>query len=811
MVRNFHRLRRGACLAVLVLVAGAAGSARGRSAPEDGRLRTRPAGAVSPAFAVERYEVAGNTLLDPAVVEAALAHATGPAVPLPEIRAALEALRAAYLARGHRGVAVHLPRQPLTGGVVRVEVREGGAARPAAEPVFDLRHFEIHGNTVFTAEELDALVGPLAGPAVTAAEFRAGLERLRAAYRERGWPAAVIVVPEQVLTDGRVVVEVREGSLAALPPPDPAPPEEPPAPRLAVTAYEVVGNTLLPPATVAAAFTNAVGPEVPLPDVLQAVGALQLAYRERGLATVAVTLPPQEVAEGVVRVEVTEGVLGEVVVTGQRHFSEANVRRALPSLRTNEVLNSQVLQRELDLANQNRDRQIFPVLGPGPEPGTSTLTLRVRDHLPLHGRAEVNNHATPGTPDWRINTSLQHNNLWQREHQLGLSYSFTPEAYKDTGLIDDHLLNRPLVASYGAYYRVPIGAPRSVAEVIGANPAFGFDEATRQFVLPPAGARPELTFFTSVSSSDTGVQAGPRVVITQTPLLTIVSQDTGRDVTETVGAGARFSLPRALSDERRLAWSFGPDWRRYQLDSYNTNNFIITTVITNAQGSQTIETRVASPQPPRRAEVQYLPLTAALDYQHATPRGPYTASLAVSGNFVGDDDDFAATGYSRSASALWARTTLALAHDRRLPGDWSILARLSGQAATGELIGNEQFALGGLNSVRGYLEGAEYGDAGWFGSLELRTPHLRRPVGVGTKFLPAWLRGLAFVDAGQRFLYDGDAAADDALFLWGAGTGASATVGQTLDLRVVVGWPLQDTPTTSAGQPRAYFSVGGQF
>jgi hypothetical protein len=32
-------------------------------------------------------------------------------------------------------------------------------------------------------------------------------------------------------------------------------------------------------------------------------------------------------------------------------------------------------QRELDLANASRDRQIYPVIGPGFEPGTSELTL----------------------------------------------------------------------------------------------------------------------------------------------------------------------------------------------------------------------------------------------------------------------------------------------------------------------------------------------------------------------------------------------------------------------------------------------------
>ncbi len=155
-------------------------------------------------------------------------------------------------------------------------------------------------------------------------------------------------------------------------------------------------------------------------------------------------------------------------MTGNRFFSSNNVMRALPTLKGSErlkdqMINSRILQRELDLANQNRDRQIYPVIGPGPEPGTSALQLKVKDRFPLHGRLEANNYSTPGTPDWRINTSANYNNLWQREHQLDFSYGFTPEAFKAGGSMADYVLNRPLIANGGAYYRLPFGDAESVA------------------------------------------------------------------------------------------------------------------------------------------------------------------------------------------------------------------------------------------------------------------------------------------------------------------------------------------------------------
>jgi hemolysin activation/secretion protein len=59
-----------------------------------------------------------------------------------------------------------------------------------------------------------------------------------------------------------------------------------------------------------------------------------------------------------------------------------------------------------------------------------------------------------------------------------------------------------------------------------------------------------------------------------------------------------------------------------------------------------------------------------------------------------------------------------------LPWNWSLVAKVDGQLASGPLISNEQYGAGGLDSVRGYTEAERLGDEGGRGSLELRTPQL---------------------------------------------------------------------------------------
>ena len=56
----------------------------------------------------------------------------------------------------------------------------------------------------------------------------------------------------------------------------------------------------------------------------------------------------------------------------------------------------------------------------------------------------------------------------------------------------------------------------------------------------------------------------------------------------------------------------------------------------------------------------------------------------------------------------------------------SVALRVAGQLATQPLASSEQFAIGGVDTVRGYLEGEATGDHGLVGSVELRSPNWAR-------------------------------------------------------------------------------------
>lgn len=694
-----------------------------------------------------------------------------------------------------------------------------GMAGLPGDAAFHVSRYEIKGNTLLEPEITRNLFTNAIGPAVSLGCICRAMASLRQVYQDRGYTGVTVTLPEQQVTNGVVFIEVAQGAshrqqsretiqASALPE---ARSSHPTAVTFEIRRFEVTGDTLLGAVEIKRILTPATGSAVTLDEVRLTAEALQRAYRERGYVSVAVTVPSQRLTNATVRLEVTEGKLAAVQVVGNRHFSSNNIVRALPSVHTNALLNSHVLQRELDMANQNRDRQIYPMIGPGPDPGTSALALRVKDRLPLHANLEADNDSTPGTPEMRLNLAVQYNNLWQYEHQFGVAYSFSPQDLKSLGNTPNFGLNQPLISSYSAFYRIPIPGGEAVDDPIINSAPFGYEEGTHQFRLPSARAPSELIFYASASSTDTGVKWSDPTVVSESSLLSIVSRDSGENLSgnQNVGSQLRFSLVTS----GHSSWSayVGADYKRSALTGFNTNNFFITTITTNAFGAETNRTVTSTNQPAVNEQVVYLPLNVGLDFAESDASGSTAVNVGLSWNMVGNAADFAGMAYSRAAKALFAKATLSARRDQQLPGGLSLLARANGQAATGALINNEQYALGGINSVRGYYEGDDYGDCGWSGSMELRSPLFQTRVAGLTRSVPAWLRANLFTDFGQGFLMEPASDGVSHRSLWGAGFGLSANINNHTDARMVIAWPLIQSANTVRAEPRACFTIGCQF
>lgn len=211
---------------------------------------------------------------------------------------------------------------------------------------------------------------------------------------------------------------------------------------LLIREYRVQGSKLLSPLEIEEAVYPYLGPGRTADDVEQARATLEKAFRAKGYQTVAVQIPAQDPRSGVIRLEVVEGRIGRLRVTGARHFLPSRIKDGAPSLAEGSVPDFAKVKAEIIALNRLADRTVKPQLRPGVEPGTYDVDLEVEDKSPLHGSLELNNRYSPNTTQTRLNGAISYGNLFQLGHTLGLDFQIAPENPDDALVYSGYYLAR---------------------------------------------------------------------------------------------------------------------------------------------------------------------------------------------------------------------------------------------------------------------------------------------------------------------------------------------------------------------------------
>ncbi len=150
--------------------------------------------------------------------------------------------------------------------------------------------------------------------------------------------------------------------------------------QIYIQEYRVEGTHKLSELEVEEAVYPYLGPGRTTEDVEQARASLEKAYQDKGYQTVSVQIPPQQVRNGVVVLQVIEGKVGRLRIHGSRYFSLEQIRKQAPSMAEGTVPNFNDVTRDIVALNQLPDRRITPSLRAGVEPGTVDIDLNVPKH-----------------------------------------------------------------------------------------------------------------------------------------------------------------------------------------------------------------------------------------------------------------------------------------------------------------------------------------------------------------------------------------------------------------------------------------------
>lgn len=214
-----------------------------------------------------------------------------------------------------------------------------------------------------------------------------------------------------------------------------APSAESPVARFDVFEYRVLGNTVLAQERIERAVYPFLGEKRSVDDVERARQALENAYREAGFGTVMVDTPEQRVNAGVVTLQVVQAPVSRLRVVGAKHFSQGRILDKVPALAEGQVPNFKDVGTQLGSVNRSADRRVTPLLRPGKTPGTTEVDLQVDDESPLHGSLELNNKHGANTTASRLIGALRYDNLWQREHSLGVQVQLSPQKTSEVKVV----------------------------------------------------------------------------------------------------------------------------------------------------------------------------------------------------------------------------------------------------------------------------------------------------------------------------------------------------------------------------------------
>ena len=203
--------------------------------------------------------------------------------------------------------------------------------------------------------------------------------------------------------------------------------EAPPSLRFDVVRYELSGENPLPAETVTKVLKPFLGRHFGLDGLSAAVAEMERKLKELGYSFHRVVLEPQSLRDGVVKLRVYEFKLGTLTVSGQKHFSEQNIKNSLPSLIEGKAPNTRLLSQSLSIANDHPDKSLQMLFKEGKKLNTVDVELKVADKSPTTAYAKLSNTGSEETGELRLGLGYQYSNLLDKDHKANINFSTSVE------------------------------------------------------------------------------------------------------------------------------------------------------------------------------------------------------------------------------------------------------------------------------------------------------------------------------------------------------------------------------------------------
>ncbi len=280
-----------------------------------------------------------------------------------------------------------------------------------------------------------------------------------------------------------------------------------------------------------------IGQCVGLKEIRELMREITNRYVEMGLVTTRVYIPQQDMSNGLLKLLVLEGRVGEIRLSEEQ--AGVYLATAFPGLE-GEVLNLRDIEQGLDQINRLRSNSATMELQPSERPGLTNILIRNQPGRRVSGGLTLDNYGSPSTGDWRgtLNLSVDHpmglNDAWFA------SFSRNLDADSNKRLSESALVGANFAYGYWNW-SFNLSKSRYVSMISSLTQRFRTDGNTETYNLGvqrvlSRGQTSKLTLNAGVTHKDSKNYIEGSLLTTSSPKLTDVQ--IGLTSVFTAGAGS---------------------------------------------------------------------------------------------------------------------------------------------------------------------------------------------------------------------------------------------------------------------------------
>ncbi|WP_353930423.1 ShlB/FhaC/HecB family hemolysin secretion/activation protein [Okeanomitos corallinicola TIOX110] len=270
---------------------------------------------------------------------------------------------------------------------------------------------------------------------------------------------------------------------------------------ITVVKFEVIGSTVFSQEEFTNKLKDFTNKSLSFAELLQAKEVINQLYIESGYITSGAFIPPQNIKDGVVKIQVIEGEIAEINISGLNRLRPSYIRSRLAlatkaPVEQNRLLQAlQLLQLDPLIANLSAE------LAAGSRTGVSILDVKVQEADAFSGQISIDNQRSPSVGSVRRQLQINHNNLLGFGDRFRVGYINTD----GSNSLDNLSYTFPINAKNGTigfnYSRTKtniIEAPFNVLDIQSASRNYQItyrqplhQSPTQEFIVGVTGSRQE--------------------------------------------------------------------------------------------------------------------------------------------------------------------------------------------------------------------------------------------------------------------------------------------------------------------------------